>query len=89
MKTISLETAIHKMAAKPSNRFGIKKRGILKEGYFADVVVFDPTNVRTRSTMQNPRAYPEGIQLVIVNGTVAVKNGDHTGSMTGKVLRRN
>ena len=89
MKTISLETAIHKMAAKPANRFGIKKRGILKEGNFADVVVFDPTNVRTRSTVQNPRAYPEGIQLVVVNGTVAVKNGDHTGSMTGKVLRRN
>jgi N-acyl-D-amino-acid deacylase len=89
MKTISLETAIHKMAAKPAKRFGIKKRGVLKEGNFADVVVFDPANVRTKSTVQQPRAYPEGIQLVVVNGTIAVKNGEHSGSMTGKVLRRN
>jgi N-acyl-D-amino-acid deacylase len=44
--------------------------------------------VRTKSTVQQPRAYPEGIQLVVVNGTVAVKNGEHSGSMTGKVLRR-
>jgi len=60
----------------------------LKEGNFADVVVFDPINVRTRSNVQQPRAYPEGIQLVVVNGTIAVKNGEHSGSMTGKVLRR-
>jgi N-acyl-D-amino-acid deacylase len=89
MKTISLETAIHKMAAKPAKRFGIKKRGVLKEGNFADIVVFNPTNVRTKSTVQQPRAYPEGIQLVVVNGAIAVKDGEHSGSMTGKVLRRN
>ena len=88
MKTISLETAIHKMAAKPAKRFGIKKRGVLKEGNFADIVVFDPANVRTKSTVQQPRAYPEGIQLVVVNGAIAVKNGEHSGSKTGKVLRR-
>jgi N-acyl-D-amino-acid deacylase len=88
MKTISLETAIHKMAAKPAKRFGIKKRGVLKEGNFADIVVFDPANVRTKSTVQQPRAYPEGIQLVVVNGAIALKNGEHSGSKTGKVLRR-
>jgi N-acyl-D-amino-acid deacylase len=88
MKTISLETAIHKMAAKPAKRFGIKKRGVLKEGNFADIVVFDPANVRTKSTVQQPRAYPEGIQLVVVNGAIAIKNGEHSGSKTGKVLRR-
>ncbi|CAB4844307.1 unannotated protein [freshwater metagenome] len=87
-KTISLETAIHKMTSKPATRFGIAKRGILEEGYFADIVVFDAERVRSNSTVEVPRVYPEGIRLVTVNGTIVVDNGSHTGARTGRVLRK-
>jgi N-acyl-D-amino-acid deacylase len=89
MKTLTLEDAIYKMAAKPAKRFGLSGRGEIATGNFADLVVFDAANVRTRSTVEEPRAYPDGIRCVIVNGTIVVDNGIHSGKRPGKVLRRN
>ncbi len=89
MKTLSLEQAIHKMAGKPADRFGLSGRGELKVGNFADLVVFDAEKVRSKSTVMEPRVYPEGIRLVMVNGTIVVDNGVHSGKRPGKVLRRN
>ena len=89
MKTLTLEEAIHKMAGKPANRFGLTGRGELKVGNFADLVVFDADKVNSKSTIEEPRVYPEGIRLVVVNGVVVVDNGAHSGKRPGKVLRRN
>jgi len=89
MKTLTLEDAIYKMAAKPAKRFGLAGRGEIGIGNFADMVVFDAAKVRSRSTVEEPRVYPDGIRCVSVNGTIVVDNGTHTGKRPGKVLRRN
>lgn len=86
--TLSLEEAIHKMSGKPAARFGLVGRGLLREGYKADVVVFDFDRLSSDSTFENPCVYPEGIDAVLVNGTVAVDGGEHTGARAGRVLRR-
>jgi N-acyl-D-amino-acid deacylase len=70
-KVMPLEQAVHKMTAKSAAIFGIPDRGALKEGYFADIVVFDPDNVKDIGTFADPRRHPEGIELVMVNGAVA------------------
>lgn len=88
MRTLTLENAIHKMTAKPAARFGLARRGVLQKGNFADLVIFDAANVRSRSTIDEPRVYPEGIRLVVVNGVVVVDDGIHTGKRPGQVLRR-
>lgn len=88
MKTLTLENAIHKMTAKPAARFGLANRGILREGNFADLVIFDAANVKSKSTLKEPRVYPEGIHLVVVNGVAVVDDGVHTGKRPGRVLRR-
>jgi len=65
---------------------GIRKRGELRPGWFADVVVFDPARVRDRATFDRPRQYPEGVDVVIVNGVVTVRNGTLTGARGGRPL---
>jgi dihydroorotase/N-acyl-D-amino-acid deacylase len=85
---LSLPQAVHKMTGQPAARLGLKDRGVLREGAYADVVVFDPATVVDRATFEAPHAYPAGIPWVIVNGTVAVANGEYTGTRAGRVLRR-
>lgn len=87
-KTLTLESAIHKMSSKPAQRFALKTRGEIKEGWFADMVIFDADKVRSDSTLENPCVYPEGIQQVIVNGTIVVDESQHTLKRPGRVLRR-
>jgi N-acyl-D-amino-acid deacylase len=86
--TLTLEEAVHKMAGKPAARFGLERRGLLREGYYADVVIFDPATVDSTSTFEEPAAYPVGIDAVLVNGRVTVERGTHTGAREGRVLRR-
>ena len=87
-KVISLEAAVHKMTGMPAARLGLKKRGLLQEGYAADIVVFDPNTVCDTATFDDPLRYPTGIPYVFVNG-IAVKEADHaTGALPGQVLRR-
>jgi len=85
---ISLENAVHKMTQMPAEKFGIANRGLVKEGYFADLVLFDPGTVIDGATYENPRVGPTGMPHVIVNGQFAVRNGKHEGSRSGRVLRR-
>jgi len=86
---LGLGEAISKMTGKPAMRLGLKNRGILKEGNYADIVVFNPEKIQDRATYENPNQYPEGIEYVIINGKVAVKKGHETGVKSGKVLRKN
>ena len=84
---LSLEEAVRKMTGMPAARVKLKDRGILRQGAFADITIFDPRTVRDRSTFENPNQYAEGIQYVIINGQMAVDNGQHTKALAGRVLR--
>ena len=86
-KVLTVEQAVHKMTAMNADKIGIKDRGLLKEGYWADVTVFDPQTVADRATYENPHQYPVGIPYVIVNGQPVVDSGNHTGALPGAVLR--
>jgi len=82
-----LEAAIHKMTGLPASNVGLKQRGLIREGYFADVTIFDPKTVIDRATFQQPNQYPVGINYVIVNGQIEVDNGQRTPALAGRVLR--
>jgi N-acyl-D-amino-acid deacylase len=86
-KLMSLETAIHKMTGMSATKVGLQQRGFLREGYFADITIFDPKTVIDRATFEQPHQYPVGINFVIVNGQVEVDNGERTPAVAGKVLR--
>jgi N-acyl-D-amino-acid deacylase len=85
---LTLENAIRKMTSFPAQRLGLLDRGLLKEGMWADVVVFDPKTVRDKATYLDPHQFPEGILHVLVNGQTVVANGKQTERLPGKVLRR-
>ena len=94
---LRLEEAIHKMTGMPASRLGLQDRGLLREGFWADLVVFDLPRVRDRATNLWPHAYPfenyppkdpEGIDWVLVNGEIAIEEGRPTGALAGRVLRR-
>jgi N-acyl-D-aspartate/D-glutamate deacylase len=76
------------MTSFPANRLGIKGRGMIIEGYAADLVLFDPDLIRDRSTYENPRQFSEGIHHVIVNGQLLLENGEIKKIRPGKVLRK-
>lgn len=86
-KVLDMATAIYKMTGKPASMLGIQDRGLLKEGYAADVVVFNPATVIDKADYSDPIQYPEGIEYVIVNGKVLVAEGNHTPGKAGKVIR--
>jgi len=85
-KVLTLEDAIRKMTSLPAQTLRLKDRGLLKEGYWADVVVFDPATVSDPATYQNPQQYAKGVPFVLVNGTVVIDNGNHTGAHPGAVV---
>jgi len=85
---LSLEGAVAKMTSMPAARLRLRDRGTLRDGYVADVVVFDPATVRSNATYDEPRRFPEGIDHVIVDGTLVVEDGRHTGALPGRALRR-
>jgi len=82
-----LEFAIHKMTGLPATNVGLKQRGLLREGYFADITIFDPKTVIDRATFEDPNQYPVGINYVIVNGQIEVESGQRTPALAGRVLR--
>jgi len=83
-----LPTAVYKLSGLVAKTFQIPKRGLLKKGYYADVVVFDPETVIDVATYSDPHQYPIGVQAVLVNGKIAVENGEHTGVLNGRALRK-
>lgn len=87
-KLVSLPEAIRKMTYMPAARMGLSDRGMIKEGTFADIVVFDAGKVRDVATYTNSERYPEGIEHVLVNGTVVIDKGEHTGELPGRTLQQ-
>lgn len=86
-KLLSLEAAIHKATGAPAARVGLRDRGLLREGMFADIVVLDANKVIDRATFENPNQYPAGIEYVLVNGKISVDKGQRTAALAGRALR--
>jgi N-acyl-D-aspartate/D-glutamate deacylase len=86
-RVLSLEDAVHRMTGLPAQKFRLTDRGVIREGAYADVVVFDPQTVADVGTYQEPRRYPPGIDYVIVNGKITADRGRHTGERGGRMLR--
>jgi N-acyl-D-amino-acid deacylase len=84
---LELEEAVRKMTGLPAMRLGLPDRGLLKEGWVADIVVFDPVKVQDLATFEDPHRYPVGIDYVIVNGSVTVYEGEFRDTRAGRVLR--
>ena len=84
---LSLEEAIRKSTSLPARRLGLTDRGMVKEGYYADLTLFDPNSICEMGNTGDPAQYPQGIQYVIVNGQVVVDQGEHTGVLSGSILR--
>jgi N-acyl-D-amino-acid deacylase len=85
---LALPQAVFKMTGGPAAALDLRDRGLLREGYRADLTLFDPRTVTERATYDEPHRYPDGIPWVIVNGEVVVAAGEHTGALPGRVLRR-
>lgn len=83
---LRLEDAIRKMTSLPGQTLGVRDRALLREGFWADIVVFDPARVAERATFLQPKQYPVGIEYVLVNGTVVVDQAEHTGARPGAVI---
>jgi N-acyl-D-amino-acid deacylase len=88
LKVLSLEEAIRKMTSLPASILKLADRGSIKQGQWADLVIFDPATVADRATFEDPFQYPVGIDTVLVNGTVVLDEGKHTNARPGKVLKR-
>jgi N-acyl-D-amino-acid deacylase len=86
-KLISLPQAIYRLTALPAKNLKLRERGMLKPGYFADVVVFDPATIADKATYNQPMQYAVGVSDVFVNGVQVLKDGEHTGAKPGKVVR--
>ena len=86
-KVLSMEAAIHKMTGLPAQQLGLKDRGLIAKGYVADLVLFNPSTIIDRSTIEHWNAPPEGIPEVMVGGVWVVRDGQITGAKPGKVLR--
>jgi putative CocE/NonD family hydrolase len=85
-KLLPLEEAIRKLSHLPATNLGLAGRGLLNEGYFADVVVFDPKTIADKSTYEKPHQYAVGVRDVLVNGVPVLKDGEHTGAKPGRAL---
>ncbi|MBN1222062.1 MAG: D-aminoacylase [Candidatus Aminicenantes bacterium] len=87
-KILPMQEMVKKMTAVPASNFGFAQRGMLKPGYFADLVIFNENTLIDKATFKEPHQYPEGIEYVIVNGQVVIDRAEHTGNLPGKILRR-
>ena len=85
-KVIALPEAIRRLSALPATNLGLDHRGFLKEGMFADVVVFDPATIADHATFEKPQQYATGVKHVFVNGVQVIKDGEHTGAKPGRAL---
>lgn len=86
-QVITLEEAIRKLTSLPASNLKIEKRGTLQEGYYADVVIFDPENIQDNATFEEPHQLASGVAHVWVNGEQVLKDGEHTGATPGRVVR--
>ena len=86
-KVLPLEEAIRKLTGLPAANLKLDRRGLLQEGFFADVVVFDPATIQDHATFVEPHQYATGVHHVFVNGTQVIEHGEHTGAEPGRVVR--
>lgn len=84
---VPLEDAIRRLTSLPAENLGLKDRGRLAEGYFADIVVFDPATIQDHATFEKPHQYATGVRHVFVNGSQVLKDGEHTGATPGRAVR--
>jgi N-acyl-D-amino-acid deacylase len=87
-RLLSVEEAVRKMTSFPAQKFGLWKKGIVRAGMDADLVIFDPDTIAERSTFQEPHQYPAGLPYVILNGQVVVDQGQYTGKLAGQVMKK-
>lgn len=87
-KILTLPEAIKKMTSTPARKFNFHQRGQIAEDFFADIVIFNPDTVMDLATWENPHQYPVGIEYVIVNGEIVINEGEHTGLLPGKLLKK-
>jgi N-acyl-D-amino-acid deacylase len=85
-KVMPLKEAIRRLSGLPATNLGLDHRGFIKEGMFADVVVFDPATISDRATFEKPHQYAVGMKHVFVNGVQVLKEGEHTGAKPGRAL---
>ncbi len=85
-KVLTLQEAVRRLSGLPATNLGLDRRGFLKEGMFADVVVFDPRTIADRATFDHPHVYALGVKQVFVNGVQVIKDGEHTGATPGRAL---
>ena len=88
-KVMSLEEAIRRMTSLPADKFNIKQRGLIKEGFIADIVVFDENEVTDMATFENPHQFSKGFKYIFVNGALTIDNGLHNGARKGLAIRNN
>lgn len=86
-RALSLEEAVRKCTGLPAQRMRVMNRGLIRPGQRADIMIWDPQEIRNNATWMNPRVYPSGISKVFVNGALAVEDNEHTGALKGEVLR--
>lgn len=86
-KLMSLEEAVRRLTSLPASNLKIEKRGSLKVGNFADVVVFNPSQIKDNATFENSHQYATGVSHVLVNGVPVLREGEHTGAMPGRAIR--
>jgi len=87
-KLLTVGEAVRRMTSLPASKLGIARRGMLREGYFADVAVFDPQTIQDHATFEKPMQYATGVSEVWVNGVEVIRDGEHTGAKPGRVVRR-
>jgi N-acyl-D-amino-acid deacylase len=87
-RLMSVAEAVHRMTGMPAEKFRLTERGLVRTGYFADLVIFDPESIADTGTYEDPRQYPNGLSHVFVNGIAIVAHGKHTGARPGRALRR-
>ena len=85
-KILTLEEAVRKMSGATAQRLGVRDRGLLREGFYADIAVFAPHRIRDLATFENPHQYAVGVEFVLVNGQVVVDHGRHTGARAGRII---
>jgi N-acyl-D-amino-acid deacylase len=83
----TLADAVRRLTSLPASNLGIRGRGALKPGYYADIVVFDPATIRDNATYERPQQLASGVEDVFVNGVAVMQNGRHTGAKPGRVVR--
>lgn len=86
-RVCDMQTAIYKCTGLPASRLGLKERGLIKVGFAADIVIFNPNKIIDIATFEKPHQNAAGISAVIVNGVTTIRNGEHCGAFNGQVLR--